>query len=122
MLVFVPVGVHYSSDLEHVERVTLEVAREVQKTVEGARKDFEPRIRFNEFGGSSINFRTVLAVEEFFSNYMITHEFVKRLHKRYDEEGIVIPFHMRTLHIPDSPQIKVQLQSRDAKLFEPDSE
>jgi small-conductance mechanosensitive channel len=111
MLVFVPVGVHYSSDLEHVERVTLEVIRDVLATVDGAKKDFQPRIRYNEFGGSSINFRAVLAVEEFYSSYLITHEFVKRLHKRYGEEGIVIPFHMRTLHIPDNPQITVQLQS-----------
>ena len=109
MLVFVPVGVHYDSDLEHVEWVTLEVAREVQGTVEGASRDFAPRIRYNEFGGSSINFRTALAVEEFLSSYVITHEFVKRLHKRYNEEGIVIPFHMSTLHIPDNPQINVQL-------------
>jgi small-conductance mechanosensitive channel len=110
MLVFVPVGVHYKSNLEHVERVTLEVARDVQTTVEGAKRDHEPRIRYNEFGGSSINFRTVLAVEEFFASYLLTHEFVKRLHRRYDEEGIVIPFHMRTLHIPDSPEITVRLK------------
>jgi small-conductance mechanosensitive channel len=110
MLVYVPVGVHYDSDLEHVERVTLEVAREVQATVEGAQRDHEPRIRYNEFGGSSINFRTVLAVEEYYDSYQLTHEFVKRLHRRYTEEGIVIPFHMRTLHIPDNPEITVRLR------------
>jgi small-conductance mechanosensitive channel len=111
MLVYVYVGVHYKSDLEHVERVTMEVARDVQATVEGANKDHEPRIRYNEFGGSAITFRAVLAVEEFYASYLLTHEFVKRLHRRYDEEGIVIPFHMRTLHIPDSPEITVHLQS-----------
>jgi small-conductance mechanosensitive channel len=121
MLVFVPVGVHYDSDLEHVERVTLEVARDVLKTVDGANSDFEPRIRYNEFGGSSINFRAVLAVKEFFSSYLLTHEFVKRLHRRYDEEGIVIPFHMRTLHIPDNPRIRVQMESRDFNDLEQDS-
>jgi small-conductance mechanosensitive channel len=122
MLVYVYVGVHYKSDLEHVERVTLEVARDVQATVDGAKKDFEPRIRYNEFGGSSINFRTVLAVEEFYTSYLLTHEFVKRLHMRYDEEGIVIPFHMRTLHIPDKPQITVQLQSQDSNDLESDTD
>jgi small-conductance mechanosensitive channel len=111
MLVYVPVGVHYDSDLEYVEQVTLEVAEEVQSTIEGASKDFSPRIRYNELGGSSINFRAVLAVEEFYASYLVTHEFIKRLHKRYNEEGIVIPFHMRTLHIPDNPRINVQLVS-----------
>jgi len=110
MLVYVYVGVHYKSDLEHVERVTLEVARGVQATVDGASRNHEPWIRYNEFGGSSINFRAILAVDEFYASYRITHEFVKRLHRRYNEEGIVIPFHMRTLHIPDSPEITVNLR------------
>jgi small-conductance mechanosensitive channel len=118
MLVYVPVGVHYDSDLEHVERVTLDVAREVQAAVVGAQKDHEPRIRYNEFGGSSINFRTVLAVEEYYDSYQLTHEFVKRLHKRYTEEGIVIPFHMRTLHIPDNPEITVRLHPDSGSLRE----
>jgi small-conductance mechanosensitive channel len=29
--------------------------------------------------------------------YLITHEFVKRLHARYRREGITIPFPIRTL-------------------------
>lgn len=111
MLVYVYVGVHYKSDLEHVEGVTLSVAKEVQAAVEGAKKDHEPNLRYREFGGSAIQFRVALAVEEFYSSYQITHEFIKLLHQRYNEEGIVIPFHMRTLHIPDSPQITVQLHS-----------
>jgi len=115
MLVYVPVGVHYDSDLEHVEKVTLEVAREVQASVPGADRTHEPRIRYNEFGGSSINFRTVLAVEEYYSNYELIHEFVKRLHKRYTKEGIVIPFHMRTLDIPGSPEITVRLKPEEEK-------
>jgi small-conductance mechanosensitive channel len=28
---------------------------------------------------------------------LIKHEFIKRLHKRFDEEGIVIPFRIRTI-------------------------
>ena len=122
MMVYINVGVHYQSDLEHVEQITLEIAKDVQATVDGASKDFEPRIRYNEFGGSSINFRAVLAVEEFYASYLITHEFVKRLHKRYNEENIVIPFHMRTLHIPDNPQITVQLQSQDSHELERNAE
>ena len=109
MLAFVNVGVHYDSDLEHVEQVTLETAREVQAEVEGARKDHEPRIRYNEFGGSSINFRVVLGVEEFYDSYELTHQFIKRLKKRYDEEGITIPFNMVTLDIPDNPRFTVNL-------------
>lgn len=107
MLVYVTVGVHYNSDLEHVEQVTLEVANDVQASVEGARRGHQPRIRYNEFGDSAINFKVVLSVDEFYDSYEITHQFVKRLKRRYNEEGITIPFNMVTLDIPDMPEIVV---------------
>ena len=65
---------------------------------------------FFEFGESSINFKAVLSVDEFSQSYLVTHEFIKRLHKRFNEEDIIIPFPMRTLHIPDNPEITVNLR------------
>ena len=97
------------SDLEQVEKISLEVAREVLSTVPGAIRDHEPRIRYNEFGSSPLNFRVVLAVEEFYDSYELTHQYVKRLKKRYNQEGITIPFNMVTLDIPDRPEISVRL-------------
>jgi small-conductance mechanosensitive channel len=97
--VLIDVGVSYASDLEQVERVTVEVARDVLQTVEGGKRDFEPFIRYNTFGDSSIGFTVILRAEEFVNGYLIKHEFVKRLHRRYREEGIVIPFPIRTLDI-----------------------
>ena len=98
MLVRIPVGVHYSSDLDKVERVTIEVAREVMREVEGGIPDFEPYIRYREFDDFSINFLAVLKAREVLDQYPITHEFIKRLHKRYGKEGIVIPFPIRALN------------------------
>ena len=113
MLVYVNVGVHYDSDLGHVERVTLEVAENLQATVEGARRDHKPRIRYNEFGDSGIIFKVVLSAEEFYDSYEMTHQFIKRLKARYDEEGITIPFNMVTLDIPDNPQFSVNINKPD---------
>jgi small-conductance mechanosensitive channel len=97
--ILVEVGVHYDSDLEHVERVAIEVAREVLQQVEGGKKDFEPFIRYHTFGDSSINFTMILRVEEFVNGYLVKHEFIKRLHRRFKQEGITIPFPIRTLDI-----------------------
>jgi small-conductance mechanosensitive channel len=97
--ILVQVGVHYNSDLEHVEQVTCEVAKQVLETVEGGKKDFTPFIRYHTFGDSSINFTVILRAEEFVNGYLIKHEFVKRLHDRFKKEGIVIPFPIRTLDI-----------------------
>mgnify|MGYP000007312301 CR=1 FL=1 len=99
MSVPVQVGVSYDSDLEHVERVTIEVAKEVMRDVPGGVPEFEPFIRYHTFGDFSINFTVILRAREFVDQYLIKHEFIKRLHKRYKEEGIVIPFPIRTVYI-----------------------
>ncbi len=92
-------GVDYSSDLRKVEEVTIDVARDVQKTVEGAKRDFDPFIRYNQFGDSSINFSVILRGSTFVDQYLIKHEFIKRLKERYDKEGITIPFPIRTVYM-----------------------
>ncbi len=99
----VEVMVSYSSDLEKVERITVEVAREVQRTVKGAKKDFEPFIRYKGFGDSSINLVVTLMAESFVDQFLIKHEFIKRLKKRYDEEGISIPFPQRDVWLKNFP-------------------
>ncbi len=97
MSIVMQVGVDYASDLEHVERVTKEVAASVLREVEGGVAAFEPLIRFHTFADSSINFAVILRGHQFTDQFLLKHEFVKRLHARYDREGINIPFPIRTL-------------------------
>lgn len=99
MAVLVQIGVSYDSDLEKVEAVTSEVAKEVMKELEGGVTEFDPFIRFHTFGDSSIDFTVILRGREFADQYLIKHEFIKRLHRRYSEEGIQIPFPIRTIHM-----------------------
>lgn len=99
LLVLVPVGVAYNSDLVNVEKITIEVAKEVISDLKAARADFEPYIRYFEFDDSSINFNVFLSAKEFIEQYRLKHEFIKRLHKRYQKEGIVIPYPIRTLYL-----------------------
>ncbi len=95
----VSLGVDYSSDLEKVERVTLEVAEEVLKQYPYVPKDFHPRFYYDQFADSSINFYVWLATDIYSNQFNIKHHFIKALKARYDKEGIVIPFPIRTLYI-----------------------
>jgi small-conductance mechanosensitive channel len=97
MAVLVEVGVDYASDLHHVERVVIDVGREVLTQVTGGVGEFEPFIRYHTFGDSSIDFTVILRAREFVDQYLIKHEFIKRLHARFDQEGITIPFPIRTV-------------------------
>jgi small-conductance mechanosensitive channel len=97
LAVLVEVGVDYASDLAHVERVVMNVGREVMTQVTGGVREFEPFIRYHTFADSSVNFTVILRATEFVDQYLIKHEFVKRLHSRFQREGIAIPFPIRTL-------------------------
>ena len=106
--IYVEVGVHYDSDLEHVEKVTIEVAKDVLNTVEGGVPQWDPFIRYNKFNDFSIDFKVVLRAKEYVDGYLVKHEFIKRLHKRFGKEGIVIPYPIRTLDWnPGSDSLKV---------------
>lgn len=97
MNVLIDVGIDYGSDLELVEKATVEVAKETLKNVPGGVAKFEPFMRYHTFGDSSINFRVHLRCQEFFDRFLLQHEFIKRLKKRYDQENINIPFPIRTV-------------------------
>jgi small-conductance mechanosensitive channel len=94
----VDVGVAYGSDLEKVESVTTETAREVMNEIEGGVPGFEPVVRYNKFDDFCIHFTIILRAQEFANQYLVRHEFIKRLQKRYQKEGIEIPSPIRTVH------------------------
>ncbi|MFB0526949.1 MAG: mechanosensitive ion channel family protein [bacterium] len=98
MSIVLQCGVAYGSDLEKVEKVTVDVARKIQQTVPGAVKTFEPFIRYHTFGDSNINFSIILRVEEFVARYLVTHEFFKALKARYDKENIEISWPIRKIY------------------------
>lgn len=118
IILVVPIGVSYDSDLEHVERVTVEVARELQIKIDGYEPLFNengvdinklaPVVRFQKFNDSSIDFNAVLHVQTFTNQYVLKHEFIKAITKRYREEGINIPFPIRTLDLPDDKKIDLR--------------
>ncbi|HEX8733427.1 MAG TPA: mechanosensitive ion channel family protein [Ktedonobacterales bacterium] len=90
--VSVDVSVSYGADLEQVERVTLEVAQDVMRTVQSGVPDYAPSVRFNTLGDYSIHFSVTMQAQEVTGQYLIKHEFIKRLRARYREEGIAVPY------------------------------
>ena len=118
IVLVVPIGVSYDSDLDLVERVTVEVARELQIKIDGYEPHFDaegidrnklaPAVRYQAFNDSSIDFNAVMHVQTFTNQYLLKHEFIKAITKRYREEGINIPFPIRTLDLPDDKKIELR--------------
>lgn len=98
MWVDVPVGVAYDSDLERVERITIDVATEVTHDICQGQPERAPLLRYQTFGDSSINFVVRMYVNRFEDQFPIQHTFIKTLHARYKAENIEIPFPIRTVY------------------------
>jgi small-conductance mechanosensitive channel len=103
MLFAVDGGVSYSSDLDKVEQVVTEVAADVMKNFPEGGKDFTPVVRFKNFGDSNINFSVVLKAENRGASFVLKHHFIKALHKRFQNESIVMEFPARKLYFEGKP-------------------
>ncbi len=107
IVIAIPIGVSYDSDLDEVERITVEVARDAMMRVDGYqptwddngidRNPLAPSVRFQSFGDSSIDFNVFLHSTQFKAQYLLKHEFIKDITRRYRQEGIEIPYPIRTV-------------------------
>ncbi|MDX1491850.1 MAG: mechanosensitive ion channel family protein [Pseudohongiellaceae bacterium] len=95
----VEVGVHYDSDLDHVERVTIEVAKDILTHHKWAVPEYDTFVLFHTFDNSSINFTVMLRAQEYANRFFVKSAFIKALHKRFQLEGIVIPFPITALNL-----------------------
>jgi small-conductance mechanosensitive channel len=102
MLFTVDCYVGYDSDLAKVELISLEIARELLRTNPLGSKDFEPVLRFNHFGDSNIEFTVILKGIDRVAQFTLKHEFIKALHKRFQEEKIEIQYPTRKLYFANN--------------------
>ncbi len=107
MSVYVDMGISYESDLERAEEVTIEVANAVMQQVRGGVPKFQPAVFYHTFDEYRIRFWVVLRAREYADQYLVTHEFMKRLRLRYREEGITISYPVRTLHTPSGMPLEM---------------
>jgi small-conductance mechanosensitive channel len=107
MSLLIAIGVSYSSDPEQVERILVEVAKKGALDIPGLLAEPEPFVRFIPgFGESSLDFTLICQVKEFVDQYFAQHELRKRIFKRFNEEGIEIPFPHRTVYLREEKEWK----------------
>ena len=105
MRVFLECGVGYESDLERVEQLTKEVVAKTFDQVENA-EDVE--FYYTEFGDSSINYlcRFWIDAESMLEKMRAKTKAIIEIKKAYDNEGINIPFPIRTLQFDNKLNVK----------------
>ena len=77
----------------------MDEARRIMKEHPAGVDNFEPLFRYKEFADSSINFYLILRAKKYIDHFGMKSQFIKNLHQRFNKEGIVIPFPIRTVHL-----------------------
>ena len=97
----IPVGVAYGTDPRKVESLLFQVAIENEKVM----KNPEPQIIFAGFGDNSLDFELRVILVDV--NYLLSakSELNFAIAKKFEEEGIEIPFPQRDLWLRNSEEI-----------------
>ncbi len=104
MNVIVTGGVSYSSDLQQVEDIVMEVANKIVVESEHAVTETEPRAGFSTFGDSNIDFWVFLQATDRAGSFQLKSQLIKEIHEHFNEAGIVINYPIRHLVVDDVPE------------------
>ncbi len=96
----VQVGVAYGTDIDLVETILMDVAGNNEQVCE----EPEPRVRFRAFGASSLDFELLAWVAQPALRGLAIHELLSAIYKRFNAEGVEIPFSQHDLHIKELPR------------------
>lgn len=94
----VSVGVAYGSDTELVHRLLLEVAHAHKEVITDGSTP-EPRVFFQAFGDSSLNFDLLVHLKDIDLKIRVRSEMHMAIDKTFRDHDIVIPFPQRDVHM-----------------------
>ncbi len=107
-------GVSYDTDIDLARRLILEEVNRCPHRLEGAE---EPWVRVISHGDFSIGLRVYLWVEDIDSAWLARFWLLEQIKKRFDKEGVEIPFPYRTLvYKKDLPPARREEPSPDEKV------
>ena len=95
----VDIGVAYGSDIDLVRRVLMEVGKESELLAH----EPEPRVRFREFGDSSLNFQLMGWIDEPVLRGRALDELNAAVYHAFAKHDIEIPFPQRDVHMRTPP-------------------
>jgi len=102
--VYLTCGVSYSSDLARVEAVSMDVMNRVLSTSTHGVQEYGAYFGFENFGESNVDFWLFVQARNRLASFELRSELINELHRRFDEESIVINYPVRAIQLPgDGP-------------------
>ncbi|MES0488535.1 MAG: mechanosensitive ion channel family protein [Leptospirales bacterium] len=102
----VSLGVAYGSDIDHVKKILMEIAIDEPLVCDNP----EPKTRFRSFGASSLDIDLLCWVENPEVRGSISDILNTTIYKRFNAEGIEIPYSKHDIFIKEMPQKDRHLQ------------
>ena len=95
----IAVGAAYGSDIDHVIATLEQVASDNSEICSNP----APRVRFREFGESSLDFELLCWIDRPVDRGRIRHELGCSVYRAFNENNVEIPFPQRDLHVRTMP-------------------
>ncbi|MFP4006151.1 MAG: mechanosensitive ion channel family protein, partial [Candidatus Hadarchaeia archaeon] len=108
----IKVSVAYGSDVEKVKGILLDIAENNEKVLDLP----EPRVVFQEFGNSSLNFELDCWIGDPKFRRGIKSEINFEIDRRFEENGIEIPFPQRDVHLKRGPEVTEEMVEEEEDL------
>jgi small-conductance mechanosensitive channel len=96
----VKIGVAYGTDIDQVEQILMDIATNEPLVTETP----EPRVRFRQFGASSLDFELLCWIEDPELSGRALHQLNSAIYKRFNDEKIEIPYSKQDLYIKELPK------------------
>ncbi len=96
----IKVGLAYGSDINYARDLLVNIA----KNEPGVCKTPEPRIRFREFGESSLDHELLCWVDDPELRGRVTDKLNVEIYNRFKEENIEIPYAKRDIYVKELPE------------------
>ena len=95
----IKVGVAYGTDVDRVEEIRLSMVRNNNLVVFVP----EPRVRFRNFGDSSLDFELLCWARRPEDRDRLVHKLNRQIYKAIDDADIQLPFPQRDIHLNAHP-------------------
>ena len=102
------VGIAYGSDVEKAKKIMIDAALSLDYVLD----DPPPVVYFDEFGDSALLLYMMFWVKEYLDRRAAKDAINMTIKKRFEEEGIEIPFPIRTVHMKQEESVKVRRKTK----------
>lgn len=89
------IGVAYGTNVKKLEKILLEIAEKNKKVLE----DPKPKVRFINFGDSSLDFVLRCWIAEPFDKVKVIDQINREINEMFEKEKIIIPFPQTDVHL-----------------------